>query len=345
MTIYQIDPLSDPRWVELVNRHPRASVFHTAEWLKAIHLTYGYHPVVLTTSGPAEELSDGVVFCQIQSWLTGRRMVSIPFSDHCEPLVSSRESIEKIMGTLRDRCRDKDCEYIEMRPLNSTVYCDGVLPSWEQYYFHTIDLHPELDAIFSQFQKSSVQRKIQKAEREELVYEEGRSASLLERFYNLLLLTRRKHQLPPQPREWFRNIMDCMGERMKIRVVSKGNRPIASILTLTFKHTITYKYGGSVPEINNLGGTPYLFWRAIQEAKELGMTEFDLGRSQMDNQGLVTFKERLGGQPSILTYLRYPEKVARTRPSFQMRMAKQLFSRMPNNVQTATGRLLYRHIG
>ena len=36
-----IDPLADARWDELVERHPRASVFHTRGWLEALKRTYG----------------------------------------------------------------------------------------------------------------------------------------------------------------------------------------------------------------------------------------------------------------------------------------------------------------
>src|ERR1700730_12166707 len=104
MTVYETDPLSDPRWAQFVGRHARASVFHTVEWLKAIQLTYGYRPVVLTTPAPADPLNDGVVFCQIRSWLTGSRMVSLPFSDHCEPLTSPEQSLEKILASVRDQC-------------------------------------------------------------------------------------------------------------------------------------------------------------------------------------------------------------------------------------------------
>ena len=345
MSVHQADPLSDPRWAELIERDSRASVFHTPEWLKAIQLTYGYRPVVLTTAGPAEDLDDGVVFCQIQSWLTGRRMVSLPFSDHCEPLVRSRESFEKILEFLRDQSRDEHWKYVEIRPLRADGHAQDIFPPGERYYFHTIDLRTELDVIFSRFQKSSVQRKIQKAEREGLVYEEGRSASLLDTFYRLLLMTRRKHQVPPQPREWFRNLADCMGERMKIRVVSKDGRAVASILTLSFRRTMIYKYGCSAPEMSNLGGTPLLFWHAVQDAKELGMMEFDLGRSDTDNAGLVEFKNRLGGEASILTYYRYPEHVAQPTPSWRMQVAKQVISRMPDKCLTVAGRLLYRHLG
>jgi hypothetical protein len=343
--VHQIDPLTDPRWTELVNAHHSASIFHTAQWLRAIQASYGYRPVVFTTEGPGEKLKNGVVFCVVQSWLTGRRLVSVPFSDHCEPLISEKDCFQEIMATVRNHCSAKDYKYVELRPMGSDNCGNRLLPPWEQYYFHVIDLRPDLDTIFSQFQKSSIQRKIKKAEREDLLYEEGHSPELLDKFYNLMQLTRRKHQVPPQPREWFGNIAASVGDRMKVRVVSKDGRPAASILTMVFKETMVYKYGCSDLEMSSLGGTPLLFWRAIQDAKELGITSLDLGRSNMDNEGLLSFKEKLGGQRSTLTYFRYPEKVAHHKPSFQMRMAKQVFSHMPETVQTVAGRLLYRHIG
>lgn len=71
MRIYQIDPTSDERWPKLLERHPKASVFHTAGWLKALRRTYGYEPLVFTTSSPTGELENELLFCRIESWLTG----------------------------------------------------------------------------------------------------------------------------------------------------------------------------------------------------------------------------------------------------------------------------------
>ena len=85
--VYQIDPLTDPRWQEFTARHPRASVFHSSGWLRALQLAYGYEPIAYTLSPPQSEVANAVVFSRIRSWATGRRLVSLPFSDHCEPLV------------------------------------------------------------------------------------------------------------------------------------------------------------------------------------------------------------------------------------------------------------------
>ncbi|PYT45466.1 MAG: hypothetical protein DMG45_01550, partial [Acidobacteria bacterium] len=57
--IYEVDPLRDPRWQKLLGQHPQASIFHSVGWLDALHRTYGYEPVVLTTSPPESSLENG----------------------------------------------------------------------------------------------------------------------------------------------------------------------------------------------------------------------------------------------------------------------------------------------
>ena len=42
-------------------------------------------------SPPDEPLENGFLFCRVESWLTGRRLVSLPFSDHCEPLCKGKK--------------------------------------------------------------------------------------------------------------------------------------------------------------------------------------------------------------------------------------------------------------
>jgi hypothetical protein len=163
----------------------------------------------------------------------------------------------------------------------------------------------------------------------------------------LLLLTRRRHQLPPQPLQWFRNLSDCLGDRMAVHVAYKSDQAVAAILTLTFKDTVTYKYGCSDERFANLGGTPLLFWKIIEEAKNAGSRRLDLGRSDLGNPGLATFKERLGGERQELNYYRLSAKpvAADHRPSWVMPLARRVFSCIPDSVLVASGKLLYRHIG
>lgn len=346
MGVYALNPLHDPRWKSFIGLHPNASLFHTPHWLEALSRTYGYQPIVYTTTPPGKDLRNGVAFCDIRSWASGDRLVSLPFSDHCEPLADAGDLAE-VVDWLRASRNRKRWKYIELRPLfTDRVARPSDLSKSETYSLQMLDTRPALDSLFHNFHKSCVQRKIQRAQREGLVYEEGGSAALLEKFYALLLITRRRHGLPPQPRLWFRNVLDCLGDRLLIRVASNDGQPVASIVTLQYKDTLVYKYGCSDYRFNNLGGNALLFWRAIQDAKANGLSKFDLGRSERDNHGLVGFKENWGAVSLPLDYYQLPARQPSHKSSaWRTRFAKGVFSRMPDALLSATGRLLYRHIG
>ncbi len=344
MAVYTLSPLHDSRWADFVGRHRRASIFHTPGWLEALHRTYGYEPIVYTTSAPEIPLTNGIVFCCIRSWLTGRRMVSLPFADHCEPLADSPAERTEIFSFLQLALDREKLKYIEIRPLSTDLPGEPIVQKSNSSCFHVLDLRPSLEDLFRRFQKDSIQRKIRRAEREGLFYEEGRSEMLLKEFYRLFVLTRRRHSVPPQPIGWFRNLVMCLGDRLKIRVASKTGRPIASILTLRYGDAMVYKYGGSDPTAHNLGAMPFLFWKAIQDAKEDGVQQFDFGRSDCDNTGLITFKDRWGSQRTELTYWRLPSQSASGRGQWKLKVAGPIFARLPVRLLAASGQILYRHI-
>jgi CelD/BcsL family acetyltransferase involved in cellulose biosynthesis len=345
MDVFQIDPLTDPRWSSLVERHVRGSVFHSAQWLAALQKTYGYEPVVISTSSPAQEISNGLVVCRIKSWLTGNRLVSLPFSDHCDPLVENPEELETLLLHLKTSVDKGEWKYMEVRPTRFDGDLRHIVNKNTTYYFHRLALSKDLDAIFKGFHKDCVQRKIRRAERESLRYEEGTSPELLKHFYALLVATRRRQLLPPQPLDWFLSLIGVFGDELKIRVAFKGSIPIASILTLSHKKTMTYKYGCSDTDFNNLGGTALLFWKMIQEAKNNGFEEVDMGRSDMENMGLVTFKEHWGATRSEIDYWRYPTATLRHSSHWPTRLGQKIVPLVPDMSLVAVGNLLYRHIG
>jgi hypothetical protein len=342
---YQIDPLCDPRWSALVDVHPGASVFHSTKWLTALQTVYGYEPTAVTTCPPGSALTNSILFCRVKSWLSGRRLVSLPFSDHCDPLVDSTEQLETLLTNMKVCVSQERWKYFEIRPISSDPGGHADLGRMANYYFHNLDLRPTTEQLFHNFHRDCIQRKIRRAERERLQYEEGTSEELLLKFYRLLVMTRRRQYLPPQPVAWFRGLIAAFGADLKIRVASKDGRPVASILTLSHKKTMVYKYGCSNVAFNNLGGTPFLFWRTIQEAKDRGFEQLEMGRSDMDNQGLVAFKERLGASRRSISYWRYPQIELHGSGRWKNKIAKHAVPVMPDLALKTIGKLLYRHIG
>jgi hypothetical protein len=343
--VYTVDPLRDPRWPEFISHHNSASIFHSQPWLEALRRTYGYTPVVYTTSPPSSPLSNGIVLCKVDSWLTGRRMVSVPFSDHCEPLLDNPSSGAAIVGELKKAVDAGQWKYVELRPTNELPVSDGAIKT-PAGYLHMLDLRPAAEELLRQTHKTAVQQPIRRAEREGLVCESGNSERLLTLFYRLMIQTRRRHRLPPQPIQWFRNAAACMGDRLHIRVAFKNGSAIASILTVQHKDVVVYKYGCSDTAFQNLGAVQSLLWRTIVEAKAAGLTCIDFGRSDADNSGLIAFKDRWGAKSSALTYLRWCRKKVLNEPARRSSgVVKQLFALMPDSVLAATGRILYRHVG
>jgi CelD/BcsL family acetyltransferase involved in cellulose biosynthesis len=343
--IFEIDPLTDPRWDDFVRGHAKASVFHSLAWLKALTCSYNYEPVVFSTSPPGKPLTGGLLFCRVKSWLTGNRLVSLPFSDHCQPLVDTTEELDAILSMLRQSLLEKQWDYIELRPHAQEAEWQSRISTLHTYAWHTLELEESADTLFRNFQKDCVQRKIRRAEREQLRYETGNSEDLLSTFYRLFVKTRRRHGLPPQPFFWFQQLATAFEGRLQVRLASFNGRPVAGILTLKHGTTITYKYGCSDPSFHNLGGIQLLLWRTIQEAKDEGFRCLDLGRSNVDNEGLIHFKNRWGARNQLIDYLRIPGKPHAKPESWHYSALRAVAKVAPEWCLITAGGLVYQHLG
>src|SRR5687768_12028682 len=108
------DPVENPRWHALLARHPAASIFHSPGWLNTLRQTYGYEPFVVTTSAGAT-LENGLVACRVRGWRSSR-VVSLPFSDHTDPLMGSAAEFSEGLSFLFDHARRSGASSVELRP-------------------------------------------------------------------------------------------------------------------------------------------------------------------------------------------------------------------------------------
>jgi hypothetical protein len=338
--LYELDPLRDDRWVDLVEQHPRSSLFHSRPWLHALRRAYNYEPVVFTDAPPGHALRNGLLFCRIRSWMTGRRLVSLPFSDHCEPLIQDPAALVLLLDGMKARSKEEG--NIEIRPV-SGVTVEG-FTACTQFILHRIGLNDDLDTIFARFHRSHAQRTIRNASKRGITVDVGRSERQLLQFYDLHTLTRRRHGIPVQPFTWFQHLADFLRDRLTVLVALRQERPVAAMITALEKQSLVYKYGASDSSHHRFGGMSLLFWEAIQLGKRNGASEFDLGRSDLDDVGLIAFKEHFGAVGRPLTYYSTNPKtpvVARGwRPA-----AAQVFGLLPESIQGTIGASLYRHFG
>lgn len=315
----------------------------------ALRESYGYEPCALSTTAPGKALEDGLVFCRVRSRLTGRRLVSLPFSDHAQPLASGEGLQELLTGFERERAAGA-WRYAEVRPIvldNTDISAGKGYGQGDRYFLHRLDLQPSLESLFSGFHKSCVQRAIKRAQKGEVRTKSGNAPELLRLFYRLMVQTRRRHRLPPQPFGWFESLSRHLGEKLRIRVALLGERPISAIVTLTHRDTIVYKYGCSDESYFNQGGIFLLFWEMIQEAKSAGVKELDLGRSDLDGPGLIQFKDRWGARRMEMIYYRSPGRKDSGHSSVVKKLGflRKGLGLLPDSALILIGKALYRHTG
>jgi CelD/BcsL family acetyltransferase involved in cellulose biosynthesis len=336
------DPIHDPRWIRLVAHHAHASVFQSPGWLTALARTYGYEPVGLGVPDGGV-FRGGLIFCRVESRLTGKRLVSLPFSDYCDPLVDDDDrDVARLLEAVAGAC--PSCKYVELRPRRALPRA-GQFAEASRYVWHRLDLTGGIDAVARGLHKNHVVRRIRRSEREKLAYRDGRE-ELLASFYALVVKTRRRHGLPPQPIEWFRAILECLPDEARIRIAFKDDVAIAGIMTLCHGGTMMYKYGAADAAMFPLGGMQLLLWTTLQEACARGCAALDLGRSSVDSHGEIAFKDHWGAQRRPLVYLRRPaQKAGGYLEQVAGRLGRRMIARLPDRLFVAAGRSFYRHAG
>src|SRR5205085_3801779 len=138
-----------------------------------------------TTSSAGAELRNALVMCRVRSWMTGDRLVSLPFSDHCDPLIIDAKELDALVLGVDGYRMAGRWKYAEVRPARCPLPIGAPFGPAKIFYLHRLELKADIDAIWRGFHPDSIQRRIRRAEREPLDYEEGRSEALIDKLYYL----------------------------------------------------------------------------------------------------------------------------------------------------------------
>jgi hypothetical protein len=335
--------LPDPRWWEVMCAHPSANIFHHPAWSTLMAACYGYHPFVVAVQKADGSIGAGLPFLHVDSQLTGRRWVALPFTDHCQPLYQNRIWLEMLAQRLLTLSSMRGIPRLELR-------CDFPLlegrDDTPKYVLHELSLEKDAGNVFSQLH-SMHKRNVHLAEKNGLQVVFGNLPEHLDKFYDLHLLCRRRQGLPIQPRRFFSLLEQHLlkpGLGFVLLAMKEGYC-LAGAVFLHWGLTLTYKYGASCSKGQTLRANNLILWTAIQWGCENGYTRFDLGRSDISNAGLREFKSRWGAAETPLYYTRLGQQ------AFQPGNGR-LGAALHNVIRSAppwmckfTGELLYRHFG
>jgi hypothetical protein len=344
MDIQIVNPIDYPRWDQSLLKVEGYSIFHSSFWAKVLSESYDYTPHYFTVfkNGEIESL---IPMMGVDSILTGKRGVSLPFTDNCEPIVGKEADLPKILEYVKDFGESSGWKYVELRGGGAAL--PGI-PVYQSYFCHNLDISREKQIIFSSFRKGT-KSAANALHRDGIRLISSDSMDSVKEFCRLNSLTRKRHGLPPQPFAFFRSMHD--------HVISKGagfislafydEEVVAAAIFLCFGDKVIYKYAASDIRFQRLRANNLILWDAIEQCHDKGFKDLNFGRSEPENKGLRSFKAGWGTQESAISYYRYDlgKKVYITNPSGPSGLSTSLFSKMPIPLLKMLGSLLYRHVG
>ena len=339
-----VDPISDPLWRRLVQERA-SSVFHSPEWMQVLVDTYKLQIdayLLLDAQGVPRA---GMPFCRIED-MTGKRLVTLPFSDYCDPLVDDAPQWELLAGKLL-------AERVPV--LVRSVHCD--LPARDKRFkltkqamWHAADLRPDLDTIWRGI-PDAARRATRKAERNGVTVQVASDMDSLRAFFEMYLrLRKHKYRLIAQPYAFFQNIWQQFVEQKKgfLLAAYYEGQMIAGIFFLEWKDALCYKFNASIPETLAHRPNNLLIWEGIKLAKAAGYTQLDFGLSDLDQEGLLRYKRQFATQEKTISFLQYRPDDDLTTPEQELRALlpelTDLFTSadVPDSVTEKAGEVLYK---
>jgi hypothetical protein len=344
MDIQIINPITYPGWDELMLSNAGYSFFHSSAWTRVLAESYGYTPLYFTVieNGKLQAL---VPIMEVNSFLTGKRGISLPFTDYCDPINLNGAPFPELLKRIIEYGQKHGWKYLEMR--GGQDFLGSNSPS-STYWGHTLDLAKDEGQIFSGL-RDSTRRNIKKAVKEGVKVQISQSLDSVQEFYRLNSISRKDHGLPPQPYSFFKKVYEYIlaNDFGFVVLASFESRSIAGEVYFHWKEKAVYKYGASDKSFQHLRANNLLMWEGIRECIRRGCTILSLGRTDLNHEGLLQFKRGWGSTEQQINYYRYDLKKGFfvSGSSKVSGFHNKIFRNIPIPLLNRLGSILYKHVG
>lgn len=341
--VSRVDPLEQAGWDARLPTCPAPSFFHGAAWARVLRDTYGFSPIYFILGDPAHPRALLPVM-EVNSWMTGRRGLSLPFTDECEPLCPDAGSFRPLFREALEYAKVRAWKYLECRG-GKTWFGDA--PASTSFHGHRLDLDGG-EAVLWAGLDGAVRRAVRKAERSGLTVAFSQDLDAVRIFYGLLCRTRKRHGMPAQPFRFFENIhRHVLAQNQGWVVLARHGRvPVAGAVFFLFGKMAMFKFGASDETYHPLRANNLVMWQAIKWHAQQGFGVLDFGRTSLENDGLRRFKLGWGPQERRIDYVRYDRQKADfvTAKDESSGWHNRVFRMLPLSISRLIGVAFYRHV-
>lgn len=317
-----IDPCTETAWADLARR--RGSVFHSPAWLRVLRDGYRLQPrAVLSGDG-------GFAWVEIDD-VRGRRLVSLPFTDFAGPIGSVDPDL--VAEALAEAARRPAPDSVSAGrvPLTARfLMADGFefatepdryrdrlgLEEVGRLAWHWADLRPGFegsddagsveDRLWSAL-ASGARQNVRRSRRSGVTVEARSDLDAMAHYHRLHLgLRKAKYRLLSQPWSFFAALHSHFGpDRLRVVLARLDDKPdlgpVAGVILLRHGDWGYYKLNASTKDGWSARANDAVMWEAMVQARRWGCRWFDFGVSDLDQPGLIRYKNKYAtGQGEVV---------------------------------------------
>ncbi|MGK9230434.1 GNAT family N-acetyltransferase [Inquilinus limosus] len=292
-------------WGQGLADHCFGSLFSSPPWIEAVSRTYGFE-IMAAVPARSSSADAAILFSHIRD-LRGGRVVCLPFSDYCDPLVEDAdlwtELVEPLLlinAPVRMRC---------LR--NNLPGRDPRFILYRRAKWHGIDLARAEDELWAGL-AGEARQNIRYACRKGVVVREGKCLEDIRLFHQMhLRLRKSKYRLLAPPFALFENIREAFSrdDHATVLIAERDGEPLAGIFLLQWRGVLYYKFSASFDY--SYRPNELLLWQAILLGHRRGLAMLDLGLSDLDQPGLIRYKKKFATEEREIFFFEWLPKEMR----------------------------------
>jgi FemAB-related protein (PEP-CTERM system-associated) len=288
-------------WDFFVRSHDSAAPYHLYGWRRVIERSYGLSPFYLMVVDEKGAPQGVLPLFETKRVFGGRGACSIPFCNHAGVLADSEEAENLLLEEVRKLAAGRAWKSVQLRMLDKPK---GPYKVNLSHVTQVVQL-PDDPKVFS----SSLNRKLRWMTRVAPKAEITTSfdKKKLDDFYRVYSENMRDLGTPSHSCLFFRQVLEVFPDETGLIMLHKGKEPVGGMLTFRFKDMITDPWASSLRKYFELYPNYLLYWEAFHHAISVGVSCFDMGRSQ-PGSGTFKFKAKWGAVTHPLYYVELLEK-------------------------------------
>jgi FemAB-related protein (PEP-CTERM system-associated) len=270
---------------------------HDPAWLDILKSALRHKTSVLL-DWRGKTLAGALPLALTRSPLFGKHLVSLPYVNRAGLLTADHESAHTLVEHAARLAEQHDARYLELRHHGDAFDSDAFTHCRNEKSRMLLDLPANSDELWTSL-KAKVRNQVRKGEQADLRISFGRD-ELASGFYSVFATNMRDLGTPVYPRKLFLAMLEYLGDRCEIALVTTEDIPVAGAILVHDRfsdHAITQVPSAScLRQFNHLNANMWMYCQLLNRAIAQGSAQFDFGRSS-EGSGTYRFKSQWGAQP------------------------------------------------